>query len=302
MGQNDSVIRVDMSSSWWQKLLTVIVGVVAGLFVVLLLTLATAGIGALVSIVVSGLVSTSLSIGAGTIIIGTTAGVIAGVAFDNTMYPDDLILPVYSISPEEIFKGNILLFDVDFFNPVDSIKVHTNRVDEDGKIQGEGNTYDLNDYEDDSELLEIMENNGEEVKNYFYIDENGEEVITSKQNIALDLQELISQWYTAIRNIAIVISMSVLLYIGIRMLLSSVAQDKAKYRQMLMDWVVSLCLLFFMHYIMAFSISLVDGFTKLVASANNQSGSTSNATGYTVVLQEDEEGLLLDKMEALRII
>ena len=58
--------------------------------------------------------------------------------------------------------------------------------------------------------------------------------MTSKQNTALDLQAVVSQWYSAIRNIAIVLSMSVLLYVGIRMLLSTVAQDKAKYKGLLL--------------------------------------------------------------------
>lgn len=299
MGQNDSVIRIDMSSEWWQKLLTVLVGIAVGIATVLLIAF-TAGAAALIASAVIGATVTA-SIGTGAIIIGVAGGVIAGIAFDNTMYPEDLILPLYSISPEEIFKGNILLFDVDFFNPVDEIKIHTDKVDDDGKVIGDGNVYSLNDYETDQELAEALAED-EEIRDYFYEDENGDEIITSKQNVALELQSLISQWYTAIRNIAIVLSMSVLLYIGIRMLLSTVAQDKAKYKQMLIDWVVGLCLLFFMHYIMSFSVTIVNQFTKVVAATNNQSGSTSTATGYSVTLQEDDEDLLLDKMEELRIL
>ena len=83
---------------------------------------------------------------------------------------------------------------------------------------------------------------------------------------------LVIHWFSAILNIEIVLSMSVLLYIGIRMLLSTVAQDKAKYKQMLIDWVVSLCLLFFMHYIMAFSVySNADFNCSKVGSSSNRS-------------------------------
>ena len=210
MGQNDSVIRVDMSSEWWQKLLTVIVGIAAGIATVLLIA-CTAGAAALIASAVIGATVTA-SIGTGAIIVGVAGGVIAGIAFDNTMYPEDLILPLYSISPEEIFKGNILLFDVDFFNPVDTIKVHTDKVDGDGKVVGDGNVYNLNDYETDEEFSEAMADD-EQIRDYFYVDENGDEIITSKQNTALELQKLVSQWYIAIRNIAIVLSMSVLLYI-----------------------------------------------------------------------------------------
>ena len=60
--------------------------------------------------------------------------------------------------------------------------------------------------------------------------------------------------------------MSVLLYIGIRMMLSTVASDKAKYKQMLIDWLVGMCLLFFMHYIMAFSVTITKKITEVVKS------------------------------------
>ena len=35
--------------------------------------------------------------------------------------PNTLYLPIYSYSPEEIFSGNILLFDVDFFGANEKI-------------------------------------------------------------------------------------------------------------------------------------------------------------------------------------
>ena len=89
----------------------------------------------------------------------------------------------------------------------------------------------------------------------------------NRQNtIAQDLRDVISSWYTSLRNVTLVGLMIVLLYVGIRILLSSVASDKAKYKQMLRDWVIALCILFFLHYIMAFSISIVEQITKGFAS------------------------------------
>ena len=41
----------------------------------------------------------------------------------------------------------------------------------------------------------------------------------------------------------------VLLYVGIRMMLSSIASEKSKYKKMLGDWVISMCLVFVLHYI-----------------------------------------------------
>ena len=291
MGQSDTLIRVDMGTEWLEKLISVIVGVVVAIVAVIVIAALGAALAAVASVVIPALTA-SASIGLGSVIVAAGAGVVSGVYVYNTQFPKDLMLPVYSLSPEEIFRGQILLFDIDFFNPVTEIKVHTDIVDEDGNRTGDGNVYSLNDYKTDQELNEALADN-EKIRDYFYV-EDGEEIVTSKQNTALDLQVLVSQWYSAIRNIAIVLAMSVLLYIGIRMMLSTVAQDKAKYKQMLMDWLISICLLFFMHYIMSFSISIVNELTKVLTISN-----TDDGTGYVAVLQLDEDGKLEDAVKKL---
>ena len=52
--------------------------------------------------------------------------------------------------------------------------------------------------------------------------------------------------------------MLILLYVGIRMLLTSIASEKSKYKKMLGDWVVAICLVFVLHYIMVFAVNLND--------------------------------------------
>ena len=74
-------------------------------------------------------------------------------------------------------------------------------------------------------------------------------------SIAADLQNTIASWYKALRNIAIVGLLTVIVYLGIRMLITSIAADKAKYKKMIMDWVIAMCLLFVMHYIMSFTLT-----------------------------------------------
>lgn len=80
------------------------------------------------------------------------------------------------------------------------------------------------------------------------------------------LRTYISGWYKTLRNLALVVLLSILVYVGIRIMLSSVASDKAKYKQLLMDWVVAVCLLFLMHYIMAFSVYIVKELTDMILS------------------------------------
>lgn len=90
------------------------------------------------------------------------------------------------------------------------------------------------------------------------------------------IREQVSIWYVAIRNIAAVILAIMALYIGIRMAISSVAEEKARYKRMLTDWVVSIVLLFVLHYIMIFIININDGLVEVLKIARN--GSTNGAT------------------------
>ena len=104
--------------------------------------------------------------------------------------------------------------------------------------------------------------------NYTYVDESGntKEIETP----AMALHETIAGWYVALRNLSIVGLLSILVYVGIRIILSSTASDKAKYKQMFTDWLVALCILFFIHYIMSFSITMVESLTASISKSNKK--------------------------------
>ncbi len=89
----------------------------------------------------------------------------------------------------------------------------------------------------------------------------------SNKNIAANLRNIISTWYVTLRNIALVLMLLVLVFIGIKITISSVASDKAKYKQLLMDWLIGICLLLFMHYIMVFSVNLVEAFDEMFTTS-----------------------------------
>ena len=88
---------------------------------------------------------------------------------------------------------------------------------------------------------------------------------------AAKLQGTIANWYVALRNLAIVGLLSVLVYVGIRIIISSTASTKAKYKQLLVDWLIALCLLFFMHYIMTFTITMVNEVTQAIKGSEGYS-------------------------------
>lgn len=88
-------------------------------------------------------------------------------------------------------------------------------------------------------------------------------------NIASQFQPIVAKWFVTLRNVALVISMSILVYIGIRMMLTSVAAEKAKYKTMLVDWFIGVGLIFVMQYIMIFGTTLNDMFIDLINNSSN---------------------------------
>ncbi len=93
------------------------------------------------------------------------------------------------------------------------------------------------------------------------------------RNIAAQLQPTISSWYSGLRIISVVALLSVLIYLGIRILLTSVAADKAKYKKMLFDWLVAMILVFILHYIMAFIMTMTNYAIDMLGGGDDIAGS-----------------------------
>lgn len=247
--QNDTTITVDLMSNFWQKVLTVAVGVLAAVVVAAAIVF-TAGAVVAAAAAIGVTLST---IGVGTVLlISVGAGVAGAVVFNSNVLPDDINLPVYQISPEQIFSNKVLLFDVDFFNP--------------------------------KEDQVAKDEEGNELK-----DENGNSFIL--ESTAKTLRNIISNWYVVLRDISLVALLSILVYIGIRIIISSTSNDKAKYKQMLVDWIVAICLLFVMQYIMSFANMIVGKITEMISDIDYSKGYTS--------LVEDEKGKIEDKLEEM---
>lgn len=93
---------------------------------------------------------------------------------------------------------------------------------------------------------------------------NGEGI----HSLSYELQNIVANWYYRILIVALVGMMSVLVYMGIRILISSTASDKAKYKQMLGDWVIGMVILFMMHYGMVFANRIADKITTMLGDVN----------------------------------
>lgn len=86
------------------------------------------------------------------------------------------------------------------------------------------------------------------------------------------LQKIIAKWYRALRLIAIVGLMSVLVYVGIRIIISSTGQEKAKYKKMIVDWLAAICILFVLQYIMSFTTTIVSEIIDIFPQIQGQEG------------------------------
>ena len=62
------------------------------------------------------------------------------------------------------------------------------------------------------------------------------------------IRDSVATWYYAIRNLTIAIMLIILIYIGIKMAISTVASEKAEYKRMLVSWLVGFLIIFVIHF------------------------------------------------------
>ena len=106
----------------------------------------------------------------------------------------------------------------------------------------------------------------------------------SYSNLIKDISESVSIWYTAVRNLSVIILAVILLYVGIRMAISSVAEDKAKYKMMLKNWFIAFALIFVLHYIIIILMELSEIFINFVKRSIVQD---PNVTGLEDTILND---------------
>lgn len=357
---DESVINIDTSSSFWAKFI-VVIAAIAVVSVIVIATVMTAGAAdaAMVGIATAlkGITAAAIVIGTTTVTFPITTQIVEG------MLPDSFILPLYEVTPQEIFSNKIPLLDVDFFNPMEDSTytkaAETKKVKEDdtttlrykyieeqlnkdygfnkssadsensnednhltncpssytkyswkkdGKkyvyaVSSDGTWYCERWHDGDGkdhEYLKVSQNDdgyglkltwSGDTKNLAWDTSGGvsevsiegeEKTVTVKDessvtitSTAKELRTIVANWYNILRDIALVALLSVLVFVGIKILISSTSGEKAKYKQMLVDWLVAMCLLFLMQYIMSFSNMLVK---KVIEVVDTTSVSATKAT------------------------
>ena len=148
-------------------------------------------------------------------------------------------------------KGSVYNFDVTPYDIFTSGLVYQRAADFDGNL-GDGKyiripVLDINFFRDDTKI-----------QNY----------ANSSANI---LKPVVSNVYKSLRNLVLVMMMVVLLYVGIRIVVSTAVTDQVKYKQWLVDWVVGICLLIIMQYIMSFLMNVNEMIVEMLGENRESS-------------------------------
>lgn len=103
-------------------------------------------------------------------------------------------------------------------------------------------------------------------------------------NAINDFRTAVATWYYIMRIIATAILLLILIYIGIRMALSTMAQDKVVYKKMLVDWATSLALLYLLHYFIIFVIDLNSAFIEILKGVGGAEDTLGNITKFITAI------------------
>ncbi len=400
--QNETLIKLDgTADTWFAQHGASVAGIIAGIFIMTVaaaLTFATgggaalAGVGILKLLAGGSFIIKTLAVSA---FYGTVSGLFVTSLVNAALMSDDIYLPVFKLTPEEIFADKVWLFDVNFF---DTQKKYY--IEEKSQVTSEEVEYELNhsyvedgftykSHNSDEPIIPFLETqldkeyegyspkglhdqvesdskNGGYVLDAIYasfnatdnvnsedkINKNDEttqqyslnlslnsdtdkitaslKLVNSKDNevkyeilfiiqpspalpkpynaivrvfegernnykepisqkivapgvttttelvetdsIAVKLNRVIASWYFILRNLALLVLMVVLIYTGIRIVTGSTAGEKAKYKERIIDWIVALCLVFILHYIMIFAVEITEKVTELVDSLDGTNG------------------------------
>ena len=116
-------------------------------------------------------------------------------------------------------------------------------------------------------------------------DRNGDMVNAIRKNV--------SKWYIGVRNIASIIIMILLLYTGMRMAILMVtgngsAKQFAQYKEMLVNWVISIVLIFIIHIMMIATIYVSNLFVSVIIKAT---GTKLDTNIETMIIDKTVNGL-----------
>ena len=98
----------------------------------------------------------------------------------------------------------------------------------------------------------------------------GQTTTSRNEKILRVMRESVAKWYVTLRLIVVALMLLLLIFIGIKMAIATVASEKAVYKQMLIDWVTGIIIIFSIHYIMAFIVQVNNTIVESLGRADTE--------------------------------
>ena len=84
------------------------------------------------------------------------------------------------------------------------------------------------------------------------------------------LKRIVAIWYVSLRNVAFIILAILIIYTGMMMAISTVADEKATYKKRLIGWIKGIVILVFIHYIIYIVINLNQNIVNTIAQTSGK--------------------------------
>ena len=102
-----------------------------------------------------------------------------------------------------------------------------------------------------------------------------EVVKVNDQSIVYQLRYNLRMWYVIVRNASIAIMLFILIYLGIRLAISSTGERKAETKKLLVAWVTAFLIVLFIHLYMFMVFEVNDSLVGMLKNVGEQVASTS---------------------------
>ena len=109
--------------------------------------------------------------------------------------------------------------------------------------------------------------------------------------MATNFRQSVATWYQITFLIAQIASIVVLIYIGIRMAISSTMEAKAEYKKMFKNWIVGFALLFLLHYGMIIILRANNLLISLIPSSLVEKNMEVNIISKSIGIFDTKESI-----------
>ena len=103
-------------------------------------------------------------------------------------------------------------------------------------------------------------------------------VVSSDSAVAF-IRNAVATWYVSFRNLVVIAMAAIIIYIGIRMALSTIPQGKATYKRMLIGWIQALVIVFVIHMVMILIINTNNNLVDIFKNSLYQTEGLVTAEG-----------------------